>query len=98
MHFIVIDGVDKCTEYERKILFRALNDITTTSLVALKLLISSRIEIPQKVKSGLKSWNSIQLNLQQISSNIRRYVENELLEAMDSKCLATNDPGLIQEI
>jgi hypothetical protein len=98
VHFIIIDGVDECTEHERKILFRTLNDIATTSTVAIKILISSRNEIPRETELDSKLWGSIQLDLQQVSFDIGRYVENKLCEGLESGGLIIGSPGLIQEV
>lgn len=91
-YFIIIDGLDECSEKELKLLIGYLKELLASRLI-FHIYCSSRPDVYRRVPKLLRpQWN---VSMSEASSEIAQYIESELEERLESGSLCLGDPTII---
>lgn len=95
--YVVIDGLDDCTERERQTVIQHLHDFAENSTLRLFLTTRSELELTSLlIDKHFPRRSEMQISLQE--NDIADYVNDELQRRLESGSLSLNDPETIVEI
>lgn len=98
LHFIVVDGIDECSEYERTALFTVLRKTVNLATAPVKVLLTSRSKVVRKIENACSSIYSIAVNPVDTEPDIAKFVESTLIERLDDGSLVAGSPDILEQI
>jgi hypothetical protein len=93
---ITIDGIDECTNEERKRVLSAIQQLIGNGTTVVKVLFSSREEVD--IAKALERYPRINVTGQAISPDITQYVKDTVHAREQSGDLVVGNSSLIEEI
>ena len=94
--YFIIDGLDECSDHERRRLLLYLQKLTTARKDGIKVLISSRED--GDISRDVQKYRKISLDSSQTSTDINTFVEAELHRRVEEGNLVVGHPSMILEI
>jgi ankyrin repeat domain-containing protein 50 len=94
-YFLVIDGMDECSENELKLLIQHLSTLLA-SMVNLHLYCSGRPDVYQQVSASLQPRYKVSMS--EACSEISQYIKSELEQRLELGSLCLGDPTMILTI
>lgn len=82
---LVIDGMDECDQNLRYQLFDSLNQIVSTSEMAVKVFISSRDD--RDIKEWLENWPHVYILASENRNDIDEFIETEVTQSIRERRL-----------
>ncbi|KAG5664903.1 hypothetical protein KAF25_008637 [Fusarium avenaceum] len=97
--FIVIDGLDECSNSQQLSLLKFFKDVESLGETrCIKMLFSSREACSKVIGQIFPASTRLVTGRQETSSDIGVYVEDIIIDKVSSGELVVHDPGLIDEI
>jgi len=94
--YFIVDGLDECSDHERRRLLLYLQNLTTARKDGIKVLISSRED--GDISHSVQNYRKVSLDSSQNSTDIDAFVETELHRRVEEGNLVVGHPSMIQEI
>ncbi|KAI9702618.1 MAG: hypothetical protein M1820_006124 [Bogoriella megaspora] len=95
--FIIIDGLDELGKSDQMVITGAIRGLLASPKTVAKVLVSCRRE-EHHIRRAFKEAQSIDLDVGNMSDDIKSYVEGELATKIDEGDLVLGDPALRSEI
>ncbi|KAF9877162.1 nacht domain protein [Colletotrichum karsti] len=98
--FVVLDGLDECSESERELLLGCLAKLgdAVSGESRVKVLLSSRETIVDEVDRSDLSVSRLGLSTANIQSDLSKYAEEILMQRVSTKKLKIDNEHLLQEV
>lgn len=96
--FIVIDGVDECTQTERDTLFQVLHSVTASPSRRIKIFLSTRNGFEKEIRKICSSIHHVSMDSPYVQFDIRTYIEDIIDEKLANGDLILGNLGLREEI
>lgn len=93
-HYIVIDGIDECTVFERQALLDMLSTAMSSSRLPVKLLVSSRYGISEKLRSVSNDIDVIRVDEEKLKPDMATYIETTLDAKIEDHSFTIGDHGI----
>ena len=97
-YFLVIDGIDECSEAEHIVLLKTLQYILESTKQIFKLFWTCRFDLVAKVSEKLRPDNQVNISPSCNAPGISNFIECALKEALESQRLKLRDPRIIVKI
>lgn len=94
-HYIVIDGIDECSEPERRILIETLGLTVRSSEAPVKLLISSRYGISEGLRRINGHLYNILVDEKKSKLDMATYIDTTLASRLEDGSFRVGDPSLV---
>ncbi|KAF3056870.1 Ankyrin repeat domain-containing protein 50 [Trichoderma lentiforme] len=95
--YIVIDGLDECTQSERHDLLESLHSVMKVRS-NIKLFLAGRDSVSREVQIKFPTLKQILMDCSSAQSDIATYVEGIVQEKLKTEELIVSDPDLIEDI
>ncbi|KAK0762851.1 hypothetical protein N5P37_004373, partial [Trichoderma harzianum] len=95
--YIVIDGLDECTQSERHDLLESLHSVMKVRS-NIKLFLAGRDSVSREVQIKFSTLKQILMDCSSAQSDIATYVEGIVQEKLKPEELIVSDPDLIEDI
>lgn len=95
--YIVIDGLDECTQSERHDLLESLHSVMKVRS-NIKLFLAGRDSVSREVQIKFSTLKQILMDCSSAQSDIATYVEGIVQEKLKTEELIVSDPDLIEDI
>ena len=97
-YMIILDGLDECELHQAHLLFQALQSLLTSSTQVFKLFWTGRSDFVEKASHQLHSHFHVRISQSHSGSEISRFIEFALDEALEDGRLQLRDPRIIVQI
>ena len=97
-YMIILDGLDECELHQANLLFQALHSLLTSSTQVFKLFWTGRSDFVERASHQLHSDFHVRISQSHSGSEISRFIELALDEALENGRLQLRDPRIIFQI
>lgn len=95
---LMIDGLDECTEPDRKLILKLLQRLISSHPSSVKIFISSREDIIRDIARTFAGCRELTMSHSDARSDILVYVNDIVAEKIENEELVVGNPELVQDV
>jgi hypothetical protein len=94
----IIDGLDECSQADRRIILGVLSRVMCASPSPIKLLLSSREGLVEDVDRVFQDYQAVTMHCEEAQADVRTYVNGIIQEKIESGDLPIGSIQLVEDV